>query len=165
MADVDEEAELIKALKGSSYTSPEGPELPRECLPPIPVDEQLDMMRNSELQLNLENPFEAIINEMVQLQRLKSQDYATDGDILNNMREVVKALAIPGYTIVEDCNAMVIRKTARITNLRGRPSSNESVRDSYLDRAVYAVLALVAVDEETGQAVEQAPCVIDEAPW
>jgi hypothetical protein len=105
-------------------------------------------LARTELQLNLHNPFEKVINDMVQLQRVKSQDYAAEGDILKNMREVVAALGIPTYTVVEDCNAMVIRKTARINNLRGRTASNESLWDSYLDRAVYAVLACVALHDD-----------------
>ena len=103
---------------------------------------------NSELMLNVDNPFEKVVNDMVQLQRVKSQDYAADGDILKNMREVVQMLGIREYTVVEDCNAMVHRKSARINNLRGRAARNESVRDSYVDRAVYAILAIVALDEE-----------------
>lgn len=98
------------------------------------------------LMLNVSNPFERVINEMVQLQRVKSQDYAGEDDILKNMRFVVDMLGIPDYTVVEDCNAMVLRKCARIINLRGRPAKNESVRDSYIDRAVYAVLSIVALN-------------------
>jgi hypothetical protein len=101
--------------------------------------------------LNRNNPFENVIHEMVELQRLKSEDYATEGDILKNMREVVQMLGIKEYTVVEDCNAMVHRKSARINNLRGRSARNESVRDSYVDRAVYAILAIVALDEETSE--------------
>lgn len=102
----------------------------------------------TELQLNLKNPFEKVINEMVQLQRVKSQDYADEDDILKNMRFVTDMLGIAEYTVVEDCNAMVLRKCARIINLRGKSASNESVRDSYVDRAVYAVLAIVALNGE-----------------
>lgn len=103
---------------------------------------------NSELMLNLDNPFEKILFDMVQTQRIKAHDYASDGDTLKNMREVVQMLGIKEYTVVEDCNAMVHRKSARINNLRGRSARNESVRDSYIDRAVYAVLAIVALNEE-----------------
>lgn len=98
--------------------------------------------------LNLKDPFEKILSEMVLLQRRKANDYAAEGDKLKNMREVVNTLGIEGYDVVADCEAMVIRKTARINNLRGREPSNESVRDSYLDRAIYAILALVALDEQ-----------------
>lgn len=133
------------------YEFPDRPELPRDELPPIPealMAQQLDMMRNSELQLNLDNPFERVIAEMVRLQRIKADDYADEDDTLKNMRFVVDFIKIPQYTVVEDCNVMVLRKTARIINLRGRSASNESVLDSYIDRAVYAVLAVVAAMEE-----------------
>lgn len=98
--------------------------------------------------LNLNDPFERVIHQMVLLQRRKAEDYAAEGDKLKNMREVVSTLGIEGYDVVADCEAMVIRKTARINNLRGREPSNEAVRDSYLDRANYAVLAIVALDEQ-----------------
>jgi hypothetical protein len=100
--------------------------------------------------LNLQNPFEKVIAEMVKLQRQKAKDYAADGDILATSRSVVSSLNIDGYDVKEDMNAMVLRKCGRITNLRGRSASNESVRDSYLDRAIYAVFALVALDDEHG---------------
>jgi soluble P-type ATPase len=102
-----------------------------------------------DLRLEEEDPFEKVLLEIVSLQRNKAQDYAADGDTLKNMREVVQMLGIKEYTVVEDCNAMVHRKSARINNLRGRSARNESVRDSYVDRAVYAILAIVALDEET----------------
>lgn len=100
------------------------------------------------LTLNIDDPFEKILHQMVLLQRRKANDYAAEGDKLKNMREVVSTLGIEGYDVVADCEAMVIRKTARINNLRGREPSNESLRDSYLDRAVYAILAIVALDEQ-----------------
>lgn len=99
------------------------------------------------LTLNRDDPFEKILHQMVLLQRRKANDYASDDDKLKNMREVVSTLGIEGYDVVADCEAMVIRKTARINNLRGREPSNESLRDSYLDRAIYAILAIVALDE------------------
>lgn len=112
---------------------------------PLPdIDEQSEQFQAQVL--NPSNPFERVIGEMVALQRRKAQDYATDEDILASMRFVTEMLGIKEYTVVEDCNAMVLRKCARINNLRGRPSSNETVRDSYVDRAVYAVLAIVALN-------------------
>lgn len=99
--------------------------------------------------LNLRDPFERAIAEMVQLQRKKAQDYAADGDTLKNMKFVVEMLGIKDYTVIEDCNAMVLRKCARIINLRGREATNETIRDSYIDRAVYSILAIVALDLES----------------
>jgi hypothetical protein len=109
------------------------------------------MILANEVTLNLNDPFERVSAEMVKLQRVKADDYADEDDTLKNMRFVVDFLNIPAYTLIEDCNAMVLRKCARIINLRGRSASNESVRDSYVDRAVYAVLAIVALngDHET----------------
>lgn len=97
--------------------------------------------------LRPKNPFEAVLWEMAELQRSKAQDYAKEGDTLANFRTVVTLMNLPGYTILEDINAMIIRKCARINNLRGRSPANESLWDSYLDRAVYAVLACVALME------------------
>jgi hypothetical protein len=36
---------------------------------------------------------------------------------------------------------MVTMKNGRLMNLRGREATNEAVVDTYLDRAVYAILA------------------------
>ena len=107
------------------------------------------MAVDDDIILDTSNPFERVLFNMVEMHRRKAQDYAVPGDTLKNFREVVAAVNLPGYTVLEDINTMVIRKTSRINNLRGRPAANESVYDSYLDRAVYAVLAVVALEENT----------------
>lgn len=77
---------------------------------------------------------------MVKMNRRKRADYASDSNIFKNFDEVASA-SQGMVTAKEYADIQVIMKTARIQNLRGRPAVNESVIDSYLDRAVYSVLA------------------------
>jgi len=77
---------------------------------------------------------------MVKMNRRKRADYASEANIFKNFDEVASA-SQGMVTAKEYADIQVIMKTARIQNLRGRPAVNESVLDSYLDRAVYAVLA------------------------
>jgi hypothetical protein len=85
---------------------------------------------------------------MVQLNRRKRADYATEADGLKNFRTRAAAMELEGFTALEAANQDVVMKTCRINNLRGRLAANESVLDSYKDRAVYAVLAYLLAKEE-----------------
>lgn len=79
---------------------------------------------------------------MVETNRRKRADYAKEGNIFLNFDENARVMRLGGYTALEDCLSMVCRKIGRITNLRDREPQNESVHDSFLDLAVYAVLLL-----------------------
>lgn len=74
------------------------------------------------------------------MNRRKRKDYASDDNIFKNFDEVASA-SQGMLTAREYADVQVIMKTARIQNLRGRAAVNESVTDSYLDRAVYSILA------------------------
>lgn len=74
------------------------------------------------------------------MNRRKRADYASDDNVFKNFDEV--SIASQGMvTPKEYADIQVIMKTARIQNLRGRSAVNEAVVDSYLDRAVYSILA------------------------
>lgn len=114
--------------------------------------------------LDANNPFDALLIPIVLTNRRKSADYASPADLYLNFRRNADMVALPGYTPLVDCFSMVARKLGRIANLRGRSAQNEGVLDSYLDLAVYAVLAYglameeadaeKAADEGTGPGVE-----------
>jgi len=87
------------------------------------------------------DPFDRLIIPMVEMNRKKRADYATQGNLFANFDRNAEMMNMPGYTALEDCLSMVGRKFNRITNLRGRPPKNETVLDSFLDLAVYGVLA------------------------
>lgn len=90
--------------------------------------------------LDPNDEFESAIMQLVQMQRKKKADYALDNDRWSNFREAGSAV---GISPLQGIDYMVATKQARLKALRsnGRAPSNESVVDTYLDRAVYAVLA------------------------
>lgn len=84
------------------------------------------------------------ITEINDTHASKGQDYGTDEDPYANVRSSER-LGIPAW--VEGC-ALVAHKTTRIGSfLRRGKLNHESARDSLLDQAVYAVIALVLFDE------------------
>lgn len=91
--------------------------------------------------LDEHDPFEAALLRMVETNRRKRSDYAVDGNIWSNFEHAGRAV---GISALEGIDYMVATKQARLMALRanGRSPMNESVADTYLDRAVYAVLAL-----------------------
>lgn len=102
--------------------------------------------------LDPNDPIEARLIEMVILNRAKRNDYATNDNPFQNFELVAAAMALEGYDRVQDALSMVIRKTSRIVNLRGRDPSNESLLDSWKDMALYAVLGWAMVDQEQSEA-------------
>jgi len=92
----------------------------------------------SELQLDPNNSFEAILFDLVLMHRKKSKDYG-DENPYKNFDQVAHMHEI---TPLEFCNIMVTLKEARIANLKGKVAVNESLEDSLIDRAVYAVIAI-----------------------
>lgn len=92
------------------------------------------------MELDPQDPFESVVIELVDLNRVKRADYASDTNIFKNFERVVEMLGLEGYSVSEDILAMVCRKVQRIVNLRGRAPTNESVQDSWKDLAVYAML-------------------------
>lgn len=71
----------------------------------------------------------------------KSKDYAADSDWQSNFKDIAQQLDIEPIDAVE---TLIAVKQARLRSLRvnGRTPQNESVLDTRLDRAVYAVIAL-----------------------
>jgi hypothetical protein len=96
---------------------------------------------NRSVFLDSEDAFDRLLIPMVRLQRAKRADYADEDNIFSNFDKNAAQMNLPGYTPLEDCLSMVIRKVGRITNLRDKEPQNETVMDSYLDLAVYAILA------------------------
>lgn len=98
--------------------------------------------------LDPNDEFESVVMDLVVLNRKKRADYTRDGDILENFQRNVDVMRLPGFTVIEDILSMVTRKIGRITSLRGRKVSNESIRDSWEDLAVYSILGVVQVRRE-----------------
>lgn len=106
------------------------------------------MPRMTTYTLNQDDPFEKVLIEMAKLRKTKSADYAGDDDPNQNFYDVAYQTNSTAGKAVEH---MIATKQARLRVLSapGRKPNHESVRDTRLDRAVYAVLAVV-VDDEGG---------------
>lgn len=75
----------------------------------------------------------------------KSKDYATDVDVLSNFK---LAGSICQLTPEQNCLSLIATKVARLgVLLQGKIPNNESIQDSVLDLANYAVLLDMIISE------------------
>lgn len=95
------------------------------------------------------DPFENALISMVRTNRAKRRDYAIDkelkgGGVFSNFEETSEGMRIEGFGSTEAALFNVLQKLARIRSLRANDRlddpANESVLDTYLDLAVYAVI-------------------------
>lgn len=96
------------------------------------------------IELNPEDPFEVALIDIVTMNRRKRQDYAYDGDPFSNFKETAKMMG-GSWTAADSAHFNIAQKMARLAALRsnGRMNdpANESVTDTRLDLAVYAIIA------------------------
>lgn len=96
------------------------------------------------LTLNLDDPFEGPVADIVELNRRKRSDYASEDDIFINFRRSASMMSVEGFDYQEAILFNITQKIARLQALREQGKlhdpSNESVEDTYKDIAVYAVL-------------------------
>lgn len=77
----------------------------------------------------------------------KSEDYATDVDVLSNFK---LAGSICQLTPEQNCLSLIATKVARLgVLLQGKIPNNESIQDSVLDLANYAVLLDMIISENS----------------
>lgn len=95
-----------------------------------------------------------ILDEIKALHEKKSFDYGTDRDALANMRAST-AWGVPAWvgTMIR-ANDKIIRLQSLINN---GELANESARDSLIDLASYAIIALVLMEED-----EEDPFCLDD---
>lgn len=95
------------------------------------------------VELNPSDPFEAALIDIVTMNRRKRADYAYDGDPFSNFKETAKMMG-GTWTAADSAHFNIAQKMARLAALRsnGRMNdpANESVTDTRLDLAVYAVI-------------------------
>lgn len=90
--------------------------------------------------------FERVINRMAEIMMSKGDDYANE-DRLSNFKV---AGAISGISPEINCLSLIATKVARLGNLlnsKEKPN-NESIRDSVLDLANYAILLDMILSEK-----------------
>jgi len=87
----------------------------------------------------LRNPkFKALLDKMLEIHDRKNSDYASDDDPYSNFKFAAAYAEIPLYKVY-----LVIEgiKTARLHQLhKGKTPKNESMDDTYLDKATYAAI-------------------------
>lgn len=93
--------------------------------------------------LDERDPFEAALIKIVTTNRRKRRDYAVDGSPWSSFEFTAGVLGLPA---VDAAVHNVAQKLGRLSALRANGRSdepaNETVDDTYLDLAVYAVIAL-----------------------
>jgi hypothetical protein len=94
----------------------------------------------AKITLDPNDPFDKLLIPMVETNRKKRADYANDNNIYANF-DYTEAATMGMVSARDYCDIMVAMKTGRIMNLRGKDPKNESIIDTYLDRAVYSILA------------------------
>jgi hypothetical protein len=108
---------------------------------------------DSDITLDPTDPFDAAVAEIVRINRRKRADYALDGgDVFSNFRQTSEVIAVDGFGPADAALFNVIQKIMRLRSLRanGRMDdpANEAAADTYLDLAVYAIIALALSREE-----------------
>ena len=101
-------------------------------------------MYSSQRDLLVDDPFYRKLEEVAALHAKKSNDYSSATDPLANIR-ASEEFGVPAWL------GAMIRLNDKITRIksytRNGKLSNESVRDSLIDLAVYAIIALTLWDE------------------
>lgn len=95
----------------------------------------------------MRNPkFNALIDEILALHNAKNEDYADDNDPLSNFNRARKLGVSPFKGVL----VRLSDKWSRIEQLStGKVPKNESLRDSLIDSAVYSLIAVLLLDDET----------------
>ncbi len=108
--------------------------------------------RRDQIVLDPSDPVEAVLIKMVELNRRKRADYAADGDPFSNFRRTAERMAkrFPGFSPLDAVEFNIDQKEERLIALHenGRVPSNESVTDTYFDRAVYSAIAVALSMEQ-----------------
>lgn len=91
--------------------------------------------------------FHALLKKIGDLHDMKQCDYGAKGDPFANVR-ASEAFGVPGWV------GCVIRANDKMKRLqtfaKSKTLKNESVEDSLMDLAVYALIALILFEEEKG---------------
>jgi len=100
--------------------------------------------------------YDTIVRKAQELNKGKSQDYASTEDVLANFKRLSEAAKILGIDITTPYGYsmfMVLQKIDRINNLckKGTTAVNESMQDSFVDALNYLLLTLACIVEEQAE--------------
>lgn len=100
-----------------------------------------------ELKADIPQPVSDALGVIEEIFGRKNADYAADSNWRSNFADVASQM---DWSDLDAVDALIAVKQARLKSLRinGRAPANEAVADTYLDRAVYAVIALAMLIED-----------------
>lgn len=124
---------------------------PWQVNPPAKID--VPGIPQNKTTLDPNDPFDAALIPIVETNRRKRKDYAADGDPFSNFKVTSQGMGMAGFGPTEAAIFNVLQKLARLQSLRtnGRihDTANEAVIDTYLDLAVYSIIAYaIALQEQ-----------------
>ena len=107
------------------------------------TEKTLEILRST---INVNDPFERVLNEIRDLHNKKGADYGTTEDQFANVRASTH-FGMPAWV---GCAMRGNDKMVRIQSFCTKGKlENESLRDALIDWAVYGILAVMLYDEET----------------
>lgn len=120
----------------------------------LPDGFEVENFKKPPVVLNPEDPFDAALIPIVETNRRKRRDYAHDSDPFSNFRTTSAMMAMgESFGPIESALFNIHQKVARIQSLRanGRltDAANESVDDTFLDLAVYSIIAYALKREQS----------------
>lgn len=97
--------------------------------------------------LDTNSAFERTLIDVVKMFRAKNKDYADGQSWSSNFEDVATQMGFEHPVVA--CDALIAVKQARLRSLghTGNEPVNEGVLDTYLDRAVYSVIALALLQD------------------
>jgi len=106
----------------------------------------------NDITLNPDNPFEAVLIEMIKTHRSKQKDYSGGDHPNQNFYDTAYQTGQTGGHAVE---SLIATKQARLRILLPKlwqdqkaTPANEPIKDTLLDRAVYSVISITIYDED-----------------
>lgn len=97
--------------------------------------------------LDPNDPFEAVLIEMVTTNRAKRLDYAVDGSPFSNFDGTAQMMYLAGVdeftsldSVVFNICQKLVRRGSLVINGRADDPTNEPLEDTYKDLAVYATI-------------------------
>jgi hypothetical protein len=97
--------------------------------------------------LDPNDPFEAVLIEMVTTNRAKRKDYAVDGSPFSNFDGTAQIMYLAGIdefssldSVVFNIAQKLVRRGSLVINGRADDPTNEPLEDTYKDLAVYATI-------------------------
>lgn len=112
----------------------------------------------SAITLDSTDPFERVLAQIVETNRRKRKDYASDGDIFSNFHTTshFAGFESPWMSALFNCSQKLARITSLRSNGRLNDPANEAVEDTLLDNAVYGVIAYAIFRQEADKYAEDA---------